>query len=81
MPEVASDEIKKWPGIPGKNRTEGRDLPQFHRTRHDAQQRLLKGEGVQADSGTDMTEQEIAYLLARLSTSEAKERFLRSLEL
>ena len=79
MPEVPSDEIKKWPGIPSKNRTEGRDLPQFHRTRHDAQQRLLKGESVQADSGTRMTELEIAEILTKLSTPEARERFLGSL--
>jgi len=81
MPKVHPNETEDWLNIPGGNRTNEKTLPDFHLTRHRTQQALLKGEGGIADSGTDMNEQKIAYLLARLSTPEAKERFLRSLEL
>jgi hypothetical protein len=81
MPKVYSNETEDWLNIPGGNRTNGKTLPDFHLTRHRTQQALLKGEGGIADSGTGMTEQEIARLFAMLTTEDARERFLRSLEL
>lgn len=73
-----TDVDEGWNSKEGENRTNGRKLPKFHLVRHATQQAILRGENVLADSGTDMTEQQISDFLMKLTTPEARDRFLKT---